>query len=243
MISYFKPALLATVTAGALAIGTSSSAADLVTFAQYTQIGTSANLGFAQSASKTGGTLATIGTPQVNFTFLESGLSERADFKFTATAPDGTPASMTGPSDFQQDGLSGSFSFLSRNAFDFNSTHYAAGSNLLSATFDDGSINSTATSGSASDSTLGGHLINFTSSVIDTSGFTAEDFSFSLTGARPSISAEAGQSLSNFTASSTGSFSSAAVPEPAAWALMLVGFGGMGAVLRRRHAQNRLAAV
>ena len=27
-----------------------------------------------------------------------------------------------------------------------------------------------------------------------------------------------------------------AVPEPSAWALMLVGFGGMGALLRRRHA-------
>jgi hypothetical protein len=27
----------------------------------------------------------------------------------------------------------------------------------------------------------------------------------------------------------------AGVPEPASWALMLVGFGGMGALLRRRR--------
>jgi hypothetical protein len=31
------------------------------------------------------------------------------------------------------------------------------------------------------------------------------------------------------------------VPEPAAWALMLVGFGGMGAMLRRRRAQVAFA--
>lgn len=78
--------------------------------------------------------------------------------------------------------------------------------------------------------------------MIDTYGFTAEDFSFTLTSARPSIYAEACQSLSNFTASSTGSFSAAvaAVPEPGAWALMLVGFGGIGALMRRRTA---LAAI
>ena len=29
---------------------------------------------------------------------------------------------------------------------------------------------------------------------------------------------------------------SAAVPEPSAWALMIAGFGGMGALLRRRRA-------
>jgi hypothetical protein len=32
-----------------------------------------------------------------------------------------------------------------------------------------------------------------------------------------------------------GSFLGGAVPEPASWAMMLVGFGGLGAVLRRRR--------
>lgn len=36
-------------------------------------------------------------------------------------------------------------------------------------------------------------------------------------------------------------FTPAAVPEPAAWALMLLGFGGLGAVLRQRRVQLRLA--
>ena len=36
--------------------------------------------------------------------------------------------------------------------------------------------------------------------------------------------------------------SGGAVPEPASWAMMLVGFGGLGAVLRRRRATVALAA-
>jgi hypothetical protein len=35
----------------------------------------------------------------------------------------------------------------------------------------------------------------------------------------------------------------AGVPEPASWALLLVGFGGMGAVLRRRRAQTQVHAA
>lgn len=35
----------------------------------------------------------------------------------------------------------------------------------------------------------------------------------------------------------------AAVPEPAAWGLMLVGFGGLGGMLRRRRGQQGLAAA
>lgn len=36
-------------------------------------------------------------------------------------------------------------------------------------------------------------------------------------------------------ASYTGTLNVAAVPEPATWAMMIMGFGGMGAVLRRRR--------
>jgi hypothetical protein len=39
------------------------------------------------------------------------------------------------------------------------------------------------------------------------------------------------------------SLTTTAVPEPAAWAMMLLGFGGLGAVLRRRRATARLAAA
>jgi hypothetical protein len=52
-----------------------------------------------------------------------------------------------------------------------------------------------------------------------------------------------GDNLGSFTVTSTGvSPSSGGVPEPATWALMLTGFGGMGAVLRRRRTATTVAA-
>jgi hypothetical protein len=43
------------------------------------------------------------------------------------------------------------------------------------------------------------------------------------------------QGLLTFQAASGVTFSSAAVPEPATWALMIMGFGSVGALLRRRR--------
>lgn len=44
----------------------------------------------------------------------------------------------------------------------------------------------------------------------------------------------ANSQLASFEASAVGTFSTA-VPEPATWAMMIFGFGGMGAILRRRR--------
>lgn len=41
----------------------------------------------------------------------------------------------------------------------------------------------------------------------------------------------------------SGTLSFAPVPEPATWALMIMGFGGLGAVLRSRRTKARLAAA
>lgn len=63
---------------------------------------------------------------------------------------------------------------------------------------------------------------------------TASSTPFGIAPTDPSLTNVTGShSLSSFRVTSTGSFS-AAVPEPASWALMLVGFGATGAALRRR---------
>ncbi len=49
-----------------------------------------------------------------------------------------------------------------------------------------------------------------------------------------------GQPLHTFNTNGSGTFS-AGVPEPASWALMLIGFGGVGAMVRRR--KTSIAAV
>ena len=38
-----------------------------------------------------------------------------------------------------------------------------------------------------------------------------------------------------YTENSVGALTAVGVPEPASWTLMIVGFGGMGAILRRRR--------
>jgi hypothetical protein len=49
-----------------------------------------------------------------------------------------------------------------------------------------------------------------------------------------------GTSAGNGSFSGTIAFAPRAVPEPASWALMILGFGGVGASLRRRQAMGRL---
>jgi hypothetical protein len=78
--------------------------------------------------------------------------------------------------------------------------------------------------------------IGFTSDIIDVSGFTSRDFAFNITGATPGFSVTEGGLGSPFVASVGGAFSgTGAVPEPASWAMLIVGFGLTGAMARRRN--------
>ncbi len=80
--------------------------------------------------------------------------------------------------------------------------------------------------------TEAGSTITYSSDFFDFSSFTTENFSLSFSGASKALTPVSGR-LPNFTASGTGTFAGAGpVPEPASWALMLVGFGAMGATLR-----------
>jgi hypothetical protein len=119
------------------------------------------------------------------------------------------------------------------------------GATLLSGSFLNGWIQGTGSSGSADASTESPYVTasvsNVVSDVIDFHAPFAFDFSFALSGANLNTPV-LGKSYSNFNAGSSGAFAAATVPEPATWALMIMGFGGAGAMLRSQR-RKALAAI
>ena len=249
------------LTMAAVAVGLGGlsvpAAAIVTTFAAYNPIGTTANLYFKNSGpgttGGTGGSLYTIatgnattpGSRNVRFSFLQASIAPyvtdvTARFTLLASVV-AHPATLTG-TQLSQESISGSFSFLSTTAITVGSTTYAAGSNLLSAIFTAGSINGRTggTSGSFSGSTAGGSLISYTSDFLDFTPTIDRDFAIGLTSIGSPLARVTGKALRTFRANSTGSFSSDpaplvnAVPEPATWAMLGLGFGLVGVSARRR---------
>lgn len=80
---------------------------------------------------------------------------------------------------------------------------------------------------------VGGQL-NLTSDLVDLSFLKQDNALFGFTNIHPAFGITGGQ-LNDFQANNlTGSFGGA-IPEPATWGLMLMGFGGLGALLRRNR--------
>ncbi|HEV2569365.1 PEPxxWA-CTERM sorting domain-containing protein [Sphingomonas sp.] len=189
----------------------------------------------------------------VKFSFLTDALAPfvtDVDAKFMMNlSVAATPASQMmvfGQPYVAQWGLAGGFSFKSAHDIVIGNKTYAAGANLLSATLiNDQTVfgQKNATSGGLSAATSSGATITYTSDFLDLSNTTERDAAFSLTaiqslvnGANKGLNqATTSNSLRSFRATATGSFSAdiAAVPEPATWAMMLGGFGLIGAMSRR----------
>ena len=66
-------------------------------------------------------------------------------------------------------------------------------------------------------------------------GWTRYSYSFTATGASTTLSFASNENNPYGPALDNVSVTAAGVPEPASWALMMVGFGGLGAVLRSRR--------
>jgi len=83
-----------------------------------------------------------------------------------------------------------------------------------------------------------GSVITYMSDFADLSGTTAEDFALSFSGSSQSLNLAVGR-LPNFSFSGSGTFAAdVPVPEPASWALMLVGFGAIGGAIRSRRGER-----
>ncbi len=270
-MNMLKTAAAAAIAAGTLFAAAAPAAAVEITFASFSPIGTGANIYWqnngAANSNGTGGSFYTIasnaskvpGSALVSFSFLQPSISPfvtdvTAAFTLNAAAPSGNPATLSSPFIIQP-GISGSFSFVTTSAITINTTTFAAGSNLLSATFGPASIvgQRTGSSGSFGGSTQGGTAVTYTSDFLDFSGTVDRGFQLSLTSIFSAIQAIPStgtptRALRTFRATSSGSFSSdpapvvTAVPEPAVWGLMIVGFGMVGLQTRRRSRKASVAA-
>jgi hypothetical protein len=136
-----------------------------------------------------------------------------------------------------QPNLQGTFSITYTGLSDLivGATHYHTGANLLSGIFNLGHIDGVGTFGAAGAGTATGSLVNFTSDILGalTKGLP-RDLVLNLTSITPALSAAPGQALKTFKANADGEFSES-VPEPATWAMLIVGLGGVGAAMRRRR--------
>lgn len=108
--------------------------------------------------------------------------------------------------------------------------------NLLTVSFTDATLTGGGSAGAFFDSEPGVGTIVYTSDFLDFSASTAEDFSLSFS----ALSSAFGSA--SWTADATGTFASNSheqpggfIPEPASWAMMILGFGGVGCVVRRRR--------
>jgi uncharacterized membrane protein len=116
--------------------------------------------------------------------------------------------------------------------------------NLLTVTFTNAQLNASQNAGSFTFKSNANSVITYSSDFLDFSNVISKDFSFSFSGASPTFSAPIGSSSRSISFSGSGTFASdpaplvVGVPEPATWAMMLVGFGAMGATLRSGKKQQ-----
>jgi hypothetical protein len=145
---------------------------------------------------------------------------------------------------YTQQGLNGSFDFVFNGATGtyngFNLVHGVT--SLFSGTFTNAWIQGSTGVGGI-DVTIGnGGSATYTSAYYDLSKFDPGTFEYTLHlgGVNPTFGqADASSALNSFRAHVGGEFQGM-VPEPATWALMIMGFGGAGAMLR---SQRRRALV
>ncbi|MDB5422925.1 MAG: hypothetical protein JWQ29_341 [Phenylobacterium sp.] len=254
-------ALTRILTAAAAAVSLAAIAApsQATVFAQYSPDSNAAIYRWVNNGannSGTGGQLYTTatgtatvpGAANVHFSFLDPSLSSLmfvpAKFTLNATVASGNPAAFAvGPNTWTQTNLNGGFSFIYTGAsHTFGSIFVAHNANLLSGTFTDAWIQGAGGTGSTNLSATNGGSMTFTSDFEQFLNLDAgtEEFAMNLLSVNPAFGALPGKALKSFRANGGGNFNfeTAMVPEPATWGLMLVGFGGVGALLRHRRRQG-----
>lgn len=222
--------------AGAALAATAAMSAHATTFAGFVQDGSAANLTWTESGM-TGGTLSA--SAPVYFTFDVSGLSSAPVLAtLTLSGTSTTAGSMSG-GDVIQGGIDGTFNITSATPIDGTT-------NLLSGTFSGAQISGPAfgTTTSVQDNFATGSVTYSTGLAAKYLTFGSDTFGngFSFSGTSLTTLTLLGNSPASFTGVFSGNFAATSagpggaggvVPEPATWAMMLVGAAAVGGVLRR----------
>lgn len=249
---------LGMVVAAAATVATAVPAGAVVTtFASFSPISSVRNFRFGNSGggatrpndasyySIASGGARDPGSIDVRFSFLVPQLDavQNLPAVFTLNGTVARDSRATGATSFTQPGLGGSFSFVAAEAFAINGRNFAAGTNLLSGSFGGGELTGQygGSSGGINASTGGGDSVTFTSDFLDFSNTVSRDLGITLTAVTPNFRPGSNGVLNSFRASAGGQFSSDpaplinAVPEPGTWAMLIAGFGLVGATARRRR--------
>ena len=225
------------VTAAALS-GFAASAANATTVVQYFQANPSQqtiqlkNDGGTYTVSNTtpGGQLPLM------FVSLFDPLNNTTGFgqaRLSFTASGSAPAAVLG-NGVMQVLNTGSLSLTAVSAITIGSKTIAAGGNILTVGFKDGELLGilAGNNPTVSVSLPASSFTTFTSDFLESPPLFLSDFSITMSGANPSL-ALSGDRLGDFTAASVGTFN--VVPEPGTWAMLIAGFGMVGAARRRRR--------
>jgi hypothetical protein len=193
----------------------------------------------------TGNTQTTAHGVATHFSFLDPALSALAfipaTFTVDATVASGHAASQNGSGVWTQTNLNGNFSFVytgaTVNNYHGSGINLIHNSNLLSGVFTDAWIQGAGGSGSANVAFQNGGNATFHSDYRTFTNVdpTTEEFALNLLAVTPNFGANANKALKTFRANGGGNFSAVGVPEPATWGLMIMGFGGMGLMLRNNR--------
>ena len=121
--------------------------------------------------------------------------------------------------------------------------------NLLTVTFTNAELDASQNNGSFTFKSNSNSAITYTSDFMNFSNVLTKDFSLSFSGANPKFNAPLGSSSVNTRFSGTGTFASdpapitIGVPEASTWAMLMIGFGVVGAALRTGRRSKDLFAA
>jgi hypothetical protein len=241
-------ALMRNLLALGLAASVASPAAALVTFGS-SSILTSPNFRYVNGGTGNGelyttnGNVNVAGSPLIVFSVtnaVSNSLPLSATVSsLTLNAVIPTVAGLSAGSPFSIGGISGTFSILALSPV---SVGGITSSSLLSATFTNATLAGTIGSSSivfSGNNTTG--TVLFSSDFLNFDNVQEQAFSFTGNTINPLATAGENAHLASFRSSVAGTFATdpvptiSVVPEPASWAMLIAGFGLVGAAARRRR--------